>query len=117
MNYGFKLCKHYTLHMDTLHEYCKCLYKLPDCASGGPLHILLDDNNIDTDDILFCLNECITNPDNEGSKLGALICEEYLKMSMTERRIFDWYWNGWDLVCTSGGNCSDCKYIKEDNYD
>lgn len=86
--------KYYKPRMKTLLEYCKCLYQLEGCGCGGNLHILLDDNNIETDHILFCLNECITHPEDEESDLGILICKEYLKLSYKERVLFQDIWNG-----------------------
>lgn len=85
--------KYYKPRMKTLLEYCKCLYQLEGCSCGGNLHILLDDDNIETDDILFCLNECITHPEDEDSDLGILICKEYLKLSDKERELFQDMWN------------------------
>lgn len=103
-----KLCKFYNSYMDTLLEYCKCLYRLDGCAAGGPLHILLDDNNIDTDDILFCLNECLTHPEENGSAIGALICTTYLRLSMEERKCFDSIWTGMPKECLCMGDCENC---------
>lgn len=101
-------CKFYNPHMDTIYEYCKCLYRLDGCICGGSLHILLDDDNIDTDDILFCLNECVTHPEEEGSELGVLICKEYLKLSLRERYFLDSMWNGMGYDCINNGDCSSC---------
>lgn len=88
-----EMAKYYKPRMKTLLEYCTCLYQLEGCGCGGNLHILLDDDNIDTNDILFCLNECITHPENEESDLGILICKEYLKLSDNERELFQSIWN------------------------
>jgi len=30
------------------------LYSMPECGVGGPLHIVLDDGNIDDESIYFC---------------------------------------------------------------
>lgn len=106
------LCKYYNPHMETLLWYCKCLYKLKNCAAGGMLHILLDDNNIDTDDILFCLNECITHPEKEESELGILICKEYLKLSFEERLFFDSIWNGMPKECMEMTECKNCPRME-----
>ena len=110
-------CKYYKPRMATLLEYCKCLYKLEGCVCGGSLHILLDDDNYDDDDILFCLNECIQHPDREESELGILICKEYLKLSKEERIVFDNIWNGWESVdCLGFENCEGCPFIAEPEY-
>jgi hypothetical protein len=103
--------------MDTLLEYCKALYNLKGCGAGGLLHILLDDDNYRDGDILYCLEECMKHPEREESALGALICKEYAKMTMEERSVFDWYWNGSDLECPSynGQCCPRCKFIYEED--
>ena len=31
------------------------LYSMPECGVGGPLHIVLDDGNIDDESIYFCM--------------------------------------------------------------
>lgn len=106
-------CKYYNPHMDTILEYCKCLYKLDGCVCGGLLHILLDDDNIDTDDILFCLNECITHPEKEESQLGELICKELLKLSKEERQFFDSIWSGMPKECLCDKACGACLRLME----
>lgn len=107
-------CKYYNPHMETIIEYCRCLYELDGCACGGLLHILLDDGNYRDDDILFCLNLCITNPDEEESDIGILICKEYLKLSMDERNVLQHYWNGFNSRdCLGFENCVGCPLRKE----
>lgn len=95
-------CRFYTPRMGTLLKYCNALYSLKGCGSGGLLHILLSDSNIDDESICYCLKECLLHPEKEESALGILICHEYLKMSMEDRMIFDELWCGWD------GECKNC---------
>lgn len=52
-------CKYYNKHLETIREYIGCLYELEGCCAGGMLHILFDDDNIDDDDIAWCLRECL----------------------------------------------------------
>lgn len=94
-------CKYYNKHLETIKEYISCLYELEGCGCGGLLHILLDEDNYDDDDIAHCWKNCIQNPEREESKIGVLICEEYMKMSMQERR----------LLCVGQYDCFeyDCK--------
>ena len=102
-------CKYYNPHMDTILEYCKALYHLDDCGCGGNLHILLDDDNINDQCIVFCLKQCLRNPESPESTLGVLICEEYLRLSIQERSVMDSLWCGYDVknyICT--GNCETC---------
>lgn len=105
-------CKYHKPHMDILKQYCTLLYTLDGCGAGGMLHIVLDDNNIDDDDIYYCLKECVHHPEKPEAVLGTLICNEYLKMTKEERLVFDWYWCGSDLECC--GNCEKCEYLDED---
>lgn len=50
------------------------LYSIPDCEVGGPLHIVLDDNNIRDNDILWCIEECFKN-DRWEDDVRALTCK------------------------------------------
>lgn len=111
------VCKYYNKHMDTILEYCKCLYKLDGCACGGKLHIVLDDNNIEDTHILFCLNECIKHPEEEESEIGKLICMELLKLSMEERKVFSWYWTGLYLPSSEcSAHCETCMLLNEEAF-
>lgn len=111
-------CKYYKSSMNRLYQYCKCLYNLKGCSSGGLLHILLDDDNYDDESILYCLKECLVHPEREESEIGVLICNEYLKMTMEERCVFDWLWIGNPLECESisDNRCKSCKLFGE-HYD
>lgn len=105
--YELKKCKYYRSHLDTIREYIGCLYKLKGCSSGGMLHILLDDDNLDDDDILFCLRECVTHPEEEEAQLGKLICEEYLRLSMPQRRLLTWRHIS-SSYCQCHSGCQNC---------
>lgn len=105
-------CKYFKPEWDGLKILCKKLYGFPDCCSGGPLHILLDDNNLRDGDIEFCLDRCLEFPEKPESLLGMLICYEYLKMPMRDRLLFDWYWCGSKLECY--GDCNKCAYLEEE---
>lgn len=105
-------CKYYNPHMQTIREYCRALYKLEGCGCGGNLHILLDDDNINDSCIVFCLKECLRNPEAPESNLGILICEEYLKLTIQERSVMDSLWCDMDVEnwpCT--GNCETCELM------
>lgn len=109
-------CKYYDKHLDTIREYISSLYNLEGCGSGGLLHILLDDDNYDDDDIAFCLKECLLHPEREESKLGQLICQEYLKLSMEQRRLLcSTYIGHWS--CIDGGKCDECFICCGDNFE
>ena len=113
MNGHGTICKYWNPHMNTVLEYCRCLYKIDGCGAGGSLHILLDDDNYDTDSVVFCLKECLAHPEKEESELGRMICEEFLKMSIKERILFLNVWTGRVIRCEETGkvNCEDCEEV------
>lgn len=100
-------CKYYDKHLDTIRESIGCLYNLDGCATGGSLHILLDDDNYDDDAICFCLKECLQHPEREESKIGQLICEEYLRLSVEQRRLLCNPYIG-HYSCLYNGKCDSC---------
>lgn len=121
-------CKYYKPYMDTLKKLCKQYHQLDNCCSGGPLHVLLDDDNYDIGSVHFCMEHCFegleaqTSCGSSYSKpaylLGIMICNEYAKMSLEERATFDAYCCGETLECK--GDCEDCsirgelyEYMKE----
>jgi len=121
-----KKCKYYKPYMDTLKFIIKRYYELESCACGGPLHILLDDDNYDLDSIHFCINHCFEDlwkrqiddkpwHTKEANILGIMICNEYAKMSLAERAIFDSYLNGSDLRCC--GDCNKCPHLDNEHHD
>lgn len=104
-----KKCRYYNPRIKTIKAYVQCLYELDGCACGGLLHILLDEDNIYDKDILYCLGECIKHPEKEESKIGQLICEEYLKLSLDQRKYLVSYLNGFeDGTCTVEMSCETC---------
>lgn len=109
-------CKYYTTKVETLIEYCKCLYQVDGCLAGGWLHIWLDDGNCDESDIHFCLECCNEHHEDEGSDLGMIICKRYLELSENERRVFENMWNGreWFLGCRYHDNCTVCPMIAKE---
>lgn len=108
-------CKYYNPHLETIREYIGCLYNLKGCCAGGLLHILLDDDNYDDDDIAYCWKECIQNPEREESKIGQLICEEYMKLDMPERRLLTGTYIGHWLCLDS--DCKECYVQNGDEFE
>lgn len=111
-------CKYYKPYFDTLRKIIDEYYGLRNCGCGGPLHILLDDDNYDIGSIHFCIEKCFeelvrsqfensTFYDNTENILGIMICNEYAKMSLEERAAFDSYRTGNNLECD--GNCECCR--------
>lgn len=106
-----KQCRLYHKHLDTIREYISCLYHLEDCCTGGLLHIVLDDFNLEDGDIQWCLEQCESNPEKEEAEIGKLICKELLKLPMSERRLVcEWNWRI-TLYCRNPTKCSEC-YIE-----
>lgn len=115
-------CKYYKPYMDILKNIVGKYYTLDGCGSGGPLHILLDDDNFGIGSIRFCMNTCfeaLADPEHnpygynkEVYLLGILICNEYSKMTLEERAVFDSYSCGQTLDCC--GNCEQCDLLGED---
>ena len=118
-----KICKYYKPYMDTLKTIVKEYYNLKNCGAGGPLHVLLDDDNYDIHSIEFCikycmeyLRECKYDYFDDDYCLGAyilgiMIANEYAKMSLEERAVFDSYLCGHKLDCY--GNCEECELLGE----
>jgi len=87
-------CAYFRDYMKTLSKLVDKYYSLRNCGSGGPLHILLDDDNYDIDSIHFCMNYCFEclqmdceDYDKEVYILGIMICNEYAKMYLAERGV------------------------------
>ena len=108
----YKNCKYYKPQMNRLLSYCKRLYKLPGCAAGGCLHILLDDNNYDDESLAFCRRYCEENAAGEERKLAIKILDMYSAMSLKERTLFDNMWNGQNIECSNQTNCEFCYRLK-----
>ena len=109
-----KIFVFYEKEFIALKKLCEAFYTLHGCGAGGPLHILLDDDNYRDGDIEFCIQECLAHPDPTIMNLGLMICYEYLKMSMQTRAIFDSYLCGRDMECCE--SCEECCYITDDDW-
>lgn len=105
------VCKYYKPEMDALYNLCKGLYKLPGCGAGGCLHILLDDNNYTDDDLAWCRKYCEENAKGIEHDIAMMILDEYSKLSMTERTLFDNMWTGRDIMCNDPSKCDTCELI------
>ena len=111
-----KQCKYYNKHLETIRAYISCLYGLDDgnCCTGGLLHIVTDDGNLEDHHIKWCLEECNNHPECEESEIGKLICNELLKLSMEQRRLV--YEPDWvvDINCPGHDRCDECPIHNED---
>ena len=67
----------------------QALYEIPDCGTGGMLHAIVDDNNIQDIDIESMLEEFHDNEDYYKNRveyeLAILICNLLLKLSFEQR--------------------------------
>ena len=59
----------------------KAYVRKPGNEVGGNLHIVLDDDNIETTHLWFCQARCHTTGDTDGERL----CELLLQMTKTQR--------------------------------
>lgn len=108
------MCKYCDEKMKRLVKKSNRLYERPGWKSGGCLHVLLDDGNIDNDSINFCLSECkLHSPLDPAAIEGIDICNSLLKMSISERRVFIWLFDGWNGKCTKYECSDDCIYLKQ----
>ena len=102
-------CKHYTKHLDTIRAYISCLYAMHngEFCTGGLLHIVTDDGNLEDHHIQWCLDKCEKHPEREDSEIGKLICKELLKLPMEQRKLI--YFPDWlrEPYCNPN-NCEDC---------
>lgn len=110
-----KKCKYYNKHLDTIRAYISCLYGLDDgnCCTGGLLHIVTDDGNLEDHHIKWCLDECNNHPESEESEIGKLICKELLKLPMEQRRLVyepDWVVH---VFCEGHDHCNECPIHNE----
>jgi len=115
-------CAYFRDYMKTLSKLVDKYYSLRNCGSGGPLHILLDDDNYDIDSIHFCMNYCFEclqmdceDYDKEVYILGIMICNEYAKMYLAERAMFVAYKNGAKIKCDipDSFECKGCRILDE----
>lgn len=108
-------CKYYNKHLDTIRAYISCLYNLDDgnCCTGGLLHIVVDDGNLEDHHIKWCLEECNKHPECEESEIGKLICNELLKLPIEQRRLV--YEADWavEAFCKGPDHCDKCPICNE----
>lgn len=110
-----KRCKYYIKRLDTVRAYIRCLYTMHngEYCTGGLLHIVTDDGNIEDHHIKWCLDECSKHPEREDSEIGKLICKELLKLSMEQRRlIFESDYLIDRTYCKGWTHCDDCPICK-----
>lgn len=79
--------------MDYLKPFIKQLiryyYEVLENYTGGYLHIVLDDGNVEHANILSCKEECELNNDSFGVFLADVLLE------FTEEELFSLYESGW----------------------
>lgn len=110
---GRMTCKYFKPEFKHLKCTCKAFYELEGCACGGPLHILLDESNIEDEHIAYCLDRLAEEEHHDIAWLGSLICAEFLKMPLRERSVFDCYWNEYEMECSNPETCDGCELIQD----
>lgn len=75
--------------LDRLWDLQRMFYGLPNCSTGGPLHILLDDGNIRDSDLVFCY--CNVHKDGVDPlvrTMGLLILHDLAFLSEAQRYLW-----------------------------
>lgn len=106
-------CKYFKPEFEHLKCTCKAFYELEGCACGGPLHIILDEPNVEDEHIKYCMEQCIREPSLDISVLGMIICAEFMKLSLRERAVFSCYWNDYSMECRNPKPCDGCELIQD----
>lgn len=109
-----EVCKYFDNHLETIKEYIRCLYEIKGCMAAGLLHALIDEDNYDNATITCCLQQCLLHPERKEAALGKLICEEYLKLSMPQRRLLTAH-HFENQFCDRNGKCHNCFIEKGEN--
>lgn len=105
-------CKYYKPEMAILGKLCQELYSLPNCGAGGPLHILLDDNNYDDHSLEFCRKYCKEHSTGKEYEVAMKILDIYSGMNVIERTLFDNLWCGRPNICEDNTKCGVCELIE-----
>lgn len=61
--------------------YFRAYVRQPGNHTGGSLHIVLDDRNVEDDHVFFCHKYALEHGDEEGARLARML----LSMSRTQR--------------------------------
>ena len=102
-------CKYWSQDVDDVVELIKELYKIE--GAGGMLHIVVDDGNLETDHIQWCIDYCNQeeNADRRDKELCLKIAHKMLQMSY-EKRVIAYYMSH-RFQCN--GNCEQCAVHRE----
>ena len=98
------VCKYFNKNVVCVRKLVDYLYNDLGERSGGLLHIVLDDGNLEDEHIKYCLNyiEEPENTDRKDKQICLEIAKTLLKMSMYERNLV--YYD--EALCQ--GNCQKC---------
>lgn len=103
-----KGCKYYRNRLRTICSYIDCYLSIDEDDTDF-LHILLEDDNYLDNHITSCLGDFIQHPERERSKIGKLICEEYLNLTIPERRLL--HYVDYDIpLCKPCEERKDCRF-------
>ena len=102
-------CKYWNENIERVKLLVEVLYDDLEEYTGGLLHIVLDDGNLEDGDILWCMANC--NSQENLGRHDRFLCErianELLNLSMEERRLL--YQQSWGMNCDS--NCDTCPIM------
>lgn len=107
-------CKYWSEEVSEICELVGHLYNDMREGSGGMLHIVLDDFNIDDDDLKWCIEYCnqSENRDSHDRDICIEIAQRMLKLSREARMLVCYRWD--KKFCD--GNCEDCVITQEEEW-
>ena len=105
-------CKYWNENIERVKLLVEVLYDDLEECTGGLLHIVLDDGNLEDEHILWCMAECNSreNWDRHDRFLCERIAKELLNLSMEERRLVYQQSCGWNC----DGKCDLCPIVTGD---
>ena len=113
-----KHCKYYRRKLRGIRNLIGQYYCDLGHSTGGALHVVLDDYNIDDDSIHFCVNRMNTDTHlmvQIGINCAKRIAKLLLEISIQERALVvrNDSWHHWKWSdCTNDGDCENCPINK-----
>lgn len=106
------ICKYETEAVKYVSKLVNLLYNDLEECSGGLLHIVLDDGNLEDHHIQHCIDCCKKeeNKDRNDRYICLEIATKMLKMSQHERNLV--YYKDYGLECNK--DCMNCPVVSEE---
>lgn len=107
-------CRYWSEDVERVNLLVDILYNDLGEGSGGLLHIVLDDGNLEDHHILWCKEECNKreNWDRHDRLLCKRIANEMLGLTMKQRNLV--YYNDMGFKCDR--NCEECPIYQEETW-